>query len=416
MSVALRPPALSEGSLQQDPFAHLLLAAFEHRFNGSLVLWSGEQPFADNADQQRIRFIDGVVVAADLGQHKQGLLASLLPLNMRRAGGYRFLADTDLAGSAPHVLRGHVDPFMFLATALRGPVRDDVVEHVVWSTTGRVLRMRSGCPLERFGFTREEWEFVQELRRQPASLPELMAGSEAPDIFVKRMVYLLRVTGMLAVLPAGEQLESRAVSVPSPVESGRFYADPLARQMAAEAARERRARARKHTDTIDLLTQDEPFFRHERASNAQVDRDKRPAHVRVPSEPPAELSGDQAYRYRQIVRHHGLLRSRNLFEILGVGPEDDDQAIQDAYAVLEVQWRYERLPPALARLQPLVEEILAGLAEARDTLTDPARRYEYIERLRRGESRLMSLCRVEEEQETLRDTRPERPRRKVGNG
>ncbi|MDD9944194.1 MAG: hypothetical protein OXU20_24330 [Myxococcales bacterium] len=413
MSAILRPAALSEGSLASDPFVHLLLAALEQRFQGSLVVWSGEQPFAANAAQQRLLFEEGVVVAGDLDGDDRNLFSALIPLTVRRGGGYRFLPRVNVVGDDRRVLRGHVDPFMLAASALRGPVREDVIDAVVQEAGGRVLQVRSTARFERLGLTRDEWNFVQDLRRRPASAPALMVRGNAPEHFTKRMIYLLRVTGMAAVLPVGRQAPSRAVSVPGPPPPERESAvhstapprvgyDPreldglrlVASGPGQEPSGSNGPTLRPVPDPPELSV-DMPFSDPGPLLRRPAANDTRPIRIRIPSEPPVALSEGMAYRYRQIVRHHQRMRTRNLFELLGVGPEDNDEAIRDAYTVLAAQWRHEGLSPELAMLAPLVEEITAGLAEAFETLTDERRRYEYIERLRNGDGRLLSLSRSE---------------------
>lgn len=214
MPVRLRPPHLKEGQLATDPFAHLLLCAFEARFAGSLVVWSGDDPFAEFSHPVRVRLEAGVAVAADMGNQGPGLLQALIPMTVRPAGTYRFLADLDAVGAASHVVRGHVDPYTLLASALRGPAREDAIEEVLRDCEGRDLHIQPTASLTRFGLTRQEWLLVQELRRRPQGMASL-AATGAPAGLIKRTVYLLRVTGAASPLPARSAQASGPVSVPA---------------------------------------------------------------------------------------------------------------------------------------------------------------------------------------------------------
>lgn len=408
MTVRLRPPQFSEGRLEVDPFGHLLLAAFEARFAGSLVLWSGEDPFAQLAHPVRVRFEDGVAVAADFGERQApGLLTALIPMTVRRAGGYRFLAGLDAVGAAAQVLRGHVDPFMLLASALRGPAREDAIEQVVRSADGRQLHLRPDCSLNRYGFTRQEWTLVQDLRRRPATLPSLLAGTQTAPALVKRLVYLLRVTGAVSLLPVDRRVASRPLSIPGhprPPSTLRETAPPADREaqaaLVAASARSTAppvpAPAATVANTTAAPAASSTSSRSQTMPSATPGRGRaRTRHTSIPTMPPPHLTEPEAARYSEVVAHYQRQREQNLFQLLGVGPDDDDAAIRQAHDSREAAWTRRPLPPALGILQPLVHAVLEGLAEARDTLTDPSRRFVYIEQLRKGEGRLPSLCRLE---------------------
>lgn len=418
MTVRLRPAQLSEGKLQSDPFAHLLLAAFEARFAGSLVIWSGQDPFAEHAQPVRMRLEDGVVVAADFGpRHTPGLLSALIPMTVRRVGGYRFLSGIDAVGAAAHVLRGHVDPFMLLASALRGPAREDAIEQVVHGGEGRQLHLRPDCPLNRYGFTRPEWALVQDLRRRPVTLAGLLESAHAAPALVKRLIYLLRVTGAVSLLPAHRQVPSRPLSVPEPqwAQSPPCRTAPptdLEAQAALVAASARstappvpapqspQAPPRNPTAVVPVpVAEDTPMAPPARSQTMPI-AGRAPVRAKtrktsIPTTPPAHLTESEAARYREIVLHYQRQREQNLFQLLGVGPDAGVAAIHRAHRERAATWTRRPLPDAIGILRPLVHTLLEGLAEARDTLTDPSRRVAYVEQLRRGEGRLPSLSRLE---------------------
>lgn len=201
------------GDLHQVPLTHLLLMAERERFTGTVIL-SPDQNLETGAREALIRMVDGIAVAGDLGlTGATSLFSGLLTLSARPKGRYLCQENDDLVGASRGVLRGHIDPQTLLASSVRQSARQDAVERVLETLESGTLQLRWNCSFSRLGLSRDEWNFVQELRRMGGRLDELLTRSPLPPEATRQMVYLLFQTGILVRLPGGRRLESQDVSI-----------------------------------------------------------------------------------------------------------------------------------------------------------------------------------------------------------
>lgn len=70
--------------------------------------------------------------------------------------------------------------------------------------------------------------------------------------------------------------------------------------------------------------------------------------------------------------------------MLGVSPETPAAELQTAYFALAKVWHPDRIKGDLADAKPLVAKVFARITEAHKTLSDPAKRLEYIESRKGG--------------------------------
>lgn len=210
-----------DGDLTETPLADLLIAAQQQRFSGTIRIAPDEHSFFDR-EEKCLRLEDGITVAADLGEaasndlRSHSLLSGLIRLCAQAAGHYRCLPDVDQVGTGRAVLRGHVDPWTLLASSLRADMtRQDMIDVALKGVSTGHLQMRRGCEFERLGLSRDEWNFVQLVRRRGGSLAELLADSELPERTTRGLLYLLLRTGMLVRLPGNRKVESRTLSIPA---------------------------------------------------------------------------------------------------------------------------------------------------------------------------------------------------------
>lgn len=202
-----RDPMLGLPSLTQQPagsladwgLVHLLLAADAQRLTGTLRLLDSKSA----SREWRLLLEDGEVTAGAFGHRGLGLLAELLPLCARTCGDYRFVSDRDLLGVGHDVLRGRVDPYMLAALASRGltPHPRGWVE--LDALAGMTLWVVPGQSLVRFGLTRDEWNFVQDAKRNPGSLEDLLSRGLLAVTRSRYLVSLLLLTGVLAAAQEG---------------------------------------------------------------------------------------------------------------------------------------------------------------------------------------------------------------------
>lgn len=80
-----------------------------------------------------------------------------------------------------------------------------------------------------------------------------------------------------------------------------------------------------------------------------------------------------------IHRQHALLEKRNYFELLGVEPDTPDEVVRSQREHLTRQWHPDAFSHDLnPDLRRKVEEIFQTINEAFDTLSDPAKKTEYL--------------------------------------
>ena len=70
--------------------------------------------------------------------------------------------------------------------------------------------------------------------------------------------------------------------------------------------------------------------------------------------------------------------------MLEVADDAPDPQIQAAYFKLAKAWHPDRLPPELAELKPIVSKIFTRYNEAYATLSDPAKRLDYVKSVAQG--------------------------------
>jgi curved DNA-binding protein CbpA len=348
------PEPIAQGSLAQTPFAHVLLYCMQNRLTGTLVVWP--EGSAPDAKQDRILFTQGSPVAARLAQPAAALDRGLLPLFTRRDAPYAFY-DADVVTGATGVITGQVDPLALLAASLRGPSREDAIEHVLARLVGVRLRLKPGADLRRFGFDSREQPFIDVLRAGPATLAEL-CGTLPDQKLAKRLSYLLTITKVVEPYEEPAPGASTSLEPPPPVTS----VAPSAPSVDADRVSAPPKRG---------LLETPPSFR-------------RAGEPAPPPEVPADLSPEHKAAWKEIADRFKRIHEENFFVMLGVPRDCGVQAVRDAYFELAKKWHPDRLAPELIELKPYQERIFHWLTQARDTLGDDDKRGKYIGQVSEG--------------------------------
>jgi len=111
---------------------------------------------------------------------------------------------------------------------------------------------------------------------------------------------------------------------------------------------------------------------------------ERPAPVSAPGPPPGAPEDGSSERRREIVDAFEGLKTRNLYEVLGVARSATDAEIKDAYFRLAKRFHPDaHHSGSLADLRDSLEAVFIRLGEAYETLRDPRRRGDYEHRLGR---------------------------------
>jgi hypothetical protein len=201
----------AQGDLSRTPFAHVLLYVHQKELSGTLVV---EREGVDT----RVVFRDGRAVAAKPLPRGAELSKGLLELCLLESGAYAFW-DGDLVGDAAEVVRGTVDPLMFLNMSLRGHVRDVVVAGVLDRYGSAPLTLTRDYDPRRLALRAPQAGFAEMLRAQPMDVATAVAHSRLPAQETRRLLYFLLVTHCAA--PAGEGMTGssgvRAAVMPSPL-------------------------------------------------------------------------------------------------------------------------------------------------------------------------------------------------------
>jgi hypothetical protein len=330
----------ASGNLASSPFAHLLLYLQERGQGGTLHVRWGSRALEDAA---WVYVEGGLVRRARVAGSARGLLEALVPLCARRDGSFSFFQTVDLVSPRPDALEGRLDPRALLTAALRQGARDDVVHAAIAPLGEQRLQLRNGAELEAYGFNHSEETLARLLSRGAYSLAELEGRSPLPVSMVRRLVYLLRATRAVAVLPAARQ-----------VVSGTVPRRPVGRAPSAP------------------VTPPEP---PPEARRRRVGRDTgEDAALRAPSTLPPPLQE----RWARIIRKAERIEQESCFEQLELPTDANREEALAAFDRLAGHYDPQGLPPELAPLTGHARKVHTLLVAARDTLVDPARRLEHM--------------------------------------
>ena len=399
----MEPTAM--GSLGKTPIAHLLVYALERKLTGTFELWAGTRVEAAMHVREGFPAVIGfrepthslgsvlvelsMITHAQMNQalaetqhHPQLFATALLELGAidlaRLDTGLRALVDRSIeqlfrlprdatfayydgvnlleSGSSPSV---PTDPFPALWRGVRSTPTD---EHVA-STLGRVgaalLRAAPSAEPARFCFSRDELGVLDILKERPASLGELsiLLGNERGP----RLAYVLMITKQVDLvdpMAAQAALAAMAAAAPSAVQAATSI---------PPAPSSNRPRI---TTAAPKMTSTSP---------APVSTPPQPS---TPSEP--VLTAEQAALKKKILDRAALITTQDYFQMLGLERDAPPEAAQRAYIALAKEWHPDRLTPALASAKDACGKVFSYLSEAHATLKDPAKREEYMKRLKQG--------------------------------
>ena len=207
---AARVAAEAAGA-QVPPFARVLIELLAKRWNGTLLIHSD-----DGEHEAAVRFQDGFAVAAKVDAPSATLLQCLIPLCVWHHRRFEFLDREDAVGHEPGVVNGQVDPLGLIAAAVRGPVRDDVLEEAVAALGQEPFRLRPNVLLARYGFTAQELHAVACLQRGSITVTQLRERAQVPEHALRRVLYVLWVTHALALVMSPRRVVSGTIRQPAP--------------------------------------------------------------------------------------------------------------------------------------------------------------------------------------------------------
>jgi len=390
------PKPLAQGDLAQTPLAHVLLSLLERGLDGTLAIW----PETERAGQDRVLFAQGVPIDARLLEPAATLERGLLPLFHRVRGPYAFYG-SDLVGQTK--LRDTVDPYHLLAAALRGGVRQDVVDAVLARYGDRPVRVNASTALGRFELVPKERAVLDVLRAQPQSARALADTTGEPKV-AARLLYLLAITQQLEVFSGEVGRKSLVEGVTSGAASGSATGphgastSSSATSSASHAARKpdtfeesffvppsaetstTKASATTATSSASSASGASSVGARGQSSNST----RRPGEPEPPPAMPTNLAAEHAARWREIVAYAEKIDGQTFFEMLGVAQTVSPDEARTAYFALVKKWHPDRLVPELLPLKPTAERIFRHLTEAHETLVDVDKRGPYLKAVQGG--------------------------------
>ena len=177
---------VAEGDLSRTPFAHLLLYVHSNNLSGTLIVQRG-------GFETKVVFRDGRAVAAKPLPRGTELSRGLLELCSLDSGAYAFW-EGDLLDDAREVVRGTVNPYLFLAASLKGHVRDAVVASVVDRFAGIPLKVVPDFDPHKFGLRGPDAGLAQALKDESMDPETASARGRQSAADVRRLLYMLLVT------------------------------------------------------------------------------------------------------------------------------------------------------------------------------------------------------------------------------
>jgi len=207
---------LRRAAVAPSPFVQVLLSCLERRATGSLsVILSGR-------GRLWVRLEGGFPTAVAGDGVADTVQQTLLPLCTLQQGGYTFHEGEDRATLLPGMVRGPVDPHALLAEAFRHASRAALVQRQVSLSDARLLAVARGVNLARYRFSDDERRVADRLLAGPTSVPTLAAERDLNASVVRRVVYVLELTGALLDLKARDESGERPRSSqpPAPEKDG----------------------------------------------------------------------------------------------------------------------------------------------------------------------------------------------------
>lgn len=313
--------------------------------------------------------------------------------------------EVDLVSFARHVLRGDVDPLMAIAEAARKDPCAKMADASFSSADPTILRLADDFSLSPYDFNLEERLVIGVLSRGATTATALTSRAGVDARLVRRVLYVLRLTGGLKSNQQQPQVE---------VLGGR--PSPLALRGGDEAhAPPRRPTTRPQYSGAFAMPKPPPQLsrptppRSEagsyRLSGVSVDKIEiegtrqalstppvghgpssiPPARTsgvapRLPA-PPSTLPERLVRRWEHLIERYRSLDLETHFQLLRVSRAASEAEMTQAYFHQVDRWSPDNLPTELAPLRPYAESIVARLAEAFAVVRDPAARAAYIHEL-----------------------------------
>lgn len=423
------PQPLAHGTLEATPLDHVVLSLHRKKLAGTLAVW----PDAPGTPgQDRILFKNGQVIAAKLVEPASALDRGLLPLFRRTRAAYAFYAE-DLLGDRSAVVSGHVDTNALVLAAMRGGMREDVVDGILARFDGSAVRLIAGYDFGKLGALPKEMGFIELLRAGPSPIPSLLVQSGDPKI-ARRMLYVLAISQGIEpyALPVVAHEELPTLDAPQKPSTVVYVETPRGSELDGLLSSEGRPSG------VDVRPSDFPFpdaklstarsqpamspvrptgetismsgmtpvrppgsgsgmtparsntsasgMTPVRAGNGAARPDPRRV-AKAPEPPPPVPEGLEralAQKWADVSARFVSIDTETYFQMLGVSEICTPEEVRDAYFSQVKAWHPDRLPEGLETLKPFVDRIFHHLTAARDVLSEEQKRQAYQKTVAQG--------------------------------
>jgi tetratricopeptide (TPR) repeat protein len=232
----------------------------------------------------------------------------------------------------------------------------------------RPLKPCAGVDFRRFGLSDRGRAVLDLLRVKPMTLAQLEGAGVASPAVVRQVIYTFLLTRHLDLggsqkPPLGAE---PAASPTSTTEAGR-----------AAVGRLKLRNIQKGGGIVEVNPP-----RNQTAPLPSILSELFPEAQAEPA--PAPLSPELEARRQEILDRAVAIERENFFTMLGIPQDAPPAAVQAAYFALAKVWHPDRLPPELTETREQAARIFAHLSEAFQTLSDTARRAEYIKLIQQG--------------------------------
>ena len=406
------------------PFVSLLLACLEERTSGSLLV---QLPARGGrlSPSAYVGFEAGFPVSA-AGRNLPATLEALLaPLCSQLAANFSF---RPLPADLTFSLRGRVDPYALVAETFRDSGRAAFVHRHISLADPTELTLRKGINLARYRFNAEERKIANRLST-PQSVLSLTADKILAVRVVRRVVYVLRITGACDERSQPDQAAGHPNTLPSPARtpaSGvvepvtRGWTRPRVRMprvttlpYGEAAGRELVARSKgpdapgapsqpvrrqpmsappTSAPPISASPSERPSGRYSQpgseerlgtggAASASAAAPVRQRPSTVPP-PPTNLSQAHKGRWQELRNRYERLTHEDYYRALGIPRTADAQLIARAFKNEVERYNPVHLPVELRSISRYALIVVDYLKQAHATLKDPQLRAGYDAQLR----------------------------------
>jgi curved DNA-binding protein CbpA len=403
------PTPSATGTLEKNPFLHLLVSALEQGSSGTLVIetpggsrsalslkggiptkfktaepverlgpvlvqlgWidvaTGEKTYGEASSAGKLHgeyLIENELLRADVvsrGLRSQMLRKLQWACTLPQSSIYGLYEEQDFlarwAGEGTPI-----SPLFAVWQLARSMAESPALAGLVGRFESQVLRIHPRAELDKFGFRAAERAVLDVLRAQPQTLSALLSLDVVPAAILQRATYVLALTRQFDLgagsEPMGlgmgleniqELLESRQARTSSPVAISAKPARP------AETTTTSSPKPTMADSKVDLV----------------------------------ELNNNQETAARRLALQNLSNSHEQLdyYQLLGISRDATTSRVQIAFLQLAKQFHPDRLGSELADMRDMSARIFSRLTDAQQMLSDPRRRAEYDRQLTRGTDEL----------------------------